>query len=150
MYTAYLIVVVFAYLLVCIWSHSCISLYIAFVDFGITSQLDSTLEVCESFVGTAYYMSPERMMGSKYSYPSDVWSMGLTLLECAIGRFPYPTTGVYLEMMQSVVTGPVPTVSTKTHSQLFKDFIDCCLQKDPTKRATAEQLLVNIDIILFT
>ena len=41
-------------------------------------------------VGTVTYMSPERIRGDKYSFDSDIWSLGLTLVECAIGRFPYP------------------------------------------------------------
>ena len=45
-----------------------------------------------SWVGTITYMSPERISGDKYGYDSDVWSLGLTLVECALGRFPYPPT----------------------------------------------------------
>lgn len=41
-------------------------------------------------MGTVTYMSPERIRGEKYSFDSDIWSLGLTLVECAIGRFPYP------------------------------------------------------------
>ena len=43
-----------------------------------------------SWVGTVTYMSPERISGSSYSFSSDIWSLGLTLLEAALGRFPYP------------------------------------------------------------
>ena len=45
---------------------------------------------CGLQVGTVTYMSPERIRGEKYSFDSDIWSLGLTLVECAIGRFPYP------------------------------------------------------------
>ena len=45
---------------------------------------------CNSWVGTVTYMSPERISGRPYSFDSDVWSFGLSLVECAIGRFPYP------------------------------------------------------------
>jgi len=33
-------------------------------------------------------MSPERLQGFPYSYPSDIWSVGLTLLTCALGKYP--------------------------------------------------------------
>ena len=48
---------------------------------------------CES-VGTTGYMAPERLDGGHagYGYASDVWSLGLTLLAVAAGRFPYDTT----------------------------------------------------------
>lgn len=47
-------------------------------------------------------MSPERILGSKYSYPSDIWSLGLCFLECALGQFPYPASNVYIELMTAV------------------------------------------------
>ena len=34
-------------------------------------------------------MSPERLQGQPYSYPSDIWAIGLVLAEGALGRFPY-------------------------------------------------------------
>lgn len=48
---------------------------------------------CLSWVGTVTYMSPERIRGDSYSFNTDVWSVGLLLLECATGRYPYPPEG---------------------------------------------------------
>ncbi len=62
-------------------------------DFGVSGQLTSSVSNCLSWVGTVTYMSPERIRGDEYSYDSDVWSMGLTLVECALGRYPYPPAG---------------------------------------------------------
>ena len=33
---------------------------------------------------------PERLQGTHYSVQSDVWSMGLSLVELSIGRYPIP------------------------------------------------------------
>lgn len=33
---------------------------------------------------------PERLQGTHYSVQSDIWSMGLSLVEMAIGRYPIP------------------------------------------------------------
>lgn len=35
-------------------------------------------------------VQPERLQGTHYSVQSDIWSMGLSLVEMAIGRFPIP------------------------------------------------------------
>eukprot|EP00965_Chrysotila_dentata_P210591 6185983-Pleurochrysis_carterae.AAC.4 len=54
-----------------------------------SGQLASTFARLASWVGTAAYMAPERIAGEEYSYESDVWSLGLSLLECALGRYPF-------------------------------------------------------------
>jgi serine/threonine protein kinase len=48
-------------------------------DFGILAELANTQAKCKTFVGTALYMSPERIQSQEYSYASDVWSLGLTV-----------------------------------------------------------------------
>ncbi|XP_065059464.1 dual specificity mitogen-activated protein kinase kinase 2-like [Rhopilema esculentum] len=59
-------------------------------DFGVSGQLIDSVAI--SFVGTRSYMSPERLQGSRYTVRSDVWSMGLSLVELAIGRYPIPSS----------------------------------------------------------
>ena len=56
-------------------------------DFGVSSELENS--VADTFVGTGTYMAPERIQGSPYTVKSDVWSVGLTLMELAIGKFPF-------------------------------------------------------------
>ena len=58
-------------------------------DFGISAFVDNTLAQCHTFLGTVTYMSPERLEGKPYSFPADIWALGLTLLEAATGRYPY-------------------------------------------------------------
>ncbi|XP_026463590.1 dual specificity mitogen-activated protein kinase kinase dSOR1 [Ctenocephalides felis] len=57
-------------------------------DFGVSGQLIDSM--ANSFVGTRSYMSPERLQGNHYSVQSDVWSLGLSLVEMAIGCYPIP------------------------------------------------------------
>ncbi|XP_064619242.1 dual specificity mitogen-activated protein kinase kinase 1-like [Lineus longissimus] len=57
-------------------------------DFGVSGQLIDSM--ANSFVGTRSYMSPERLQGNHYTIQSDIWSMGLSLVELAIGRYPIP------------------------------------------------------------
>lgn len=36
------------------------------------------------------FLQPERLQGTHYSIQSDVWSLGLSLVEMAIGMYPIP------------------------------------------------------------
>lgn len=36
------------------------------------------------------FLQPERLQGTHYSVQSDVWSMGLSLVELAVGKYPIP------------------------------------------------------------
>jgi len=58
-------------------------------DFGVSGRLGESGAECTSWVGTATYMSPERIRGDGYDYKTDCWSLALTLLEFAFGKFPY-------------------------------------------------------------
>lgn len=113
---------------------------VKFTDFGVTSQLETTLAACDTYVGTSAYMSPERIKGEHYSFPSDIWSFGLTLLEAATGEYPLLKTDVAFELMQNIVFGPLPKVPP-TYSESFRALVHSCLAKDPKERKTPEELV---------
>jgi serine/threonine protein kinase len=113
-------------------------------DFGVNRELEHSFDAAGSFVGTAPYMSPERITGGQYSYSSDVWSLGLTLLECAIGRYPYPQPRGYIDLHQNIVNLDAPAVPRDAGWSLqFAHFVSLCLDKDPNSRPSAFDLLAH-------
>ena len=112
-------------------------------DFGLSAELDSTKEMCATFIGTHAYMSPERLGGKPYSFASDIWSLGITLVECALGQFPYTayTGSNYFVLLSQILNDPPPQLPADTFSAEFRDFILQCLCKEPEQRPSAEQLL---------
>ncbi len=50
-------------------------------------------------------MSPERINNESYSFPADIWSLGLALIECATGTYPYDASGGPLQLMIQVRGG---------------------------------------------
>lgn len=62
---------------------------IKLTDFGSSKQKKESF--FQSSAGTIAYWPPERFdpKNIKYDERSDVWSIGITLLECAVGRLPY-------------------------------------------------------------
>eukprot|EP00343_Euplotes_focardii_P000202 CAMPEP_0205800606 /NCGR_PEP_ID=MMETSP0205-20121125/2298_1 /ASSEMBLY_ACC=CAM_ASM_000278 /TAXON_ID=36767 /ORGANISM="Euplotes focardii, Strain TN1" /LENGTH=123 /DNA_ID=CAMNT_0053063929 /DNA_START=617 /DNA_END=985 /DNA_ORIENTATION=- len=106
-------------------------------------MLDESLVLCETFVGTVYYMSPERMDGVKYSYPGDVWALGIILIELATGEYPYPSSANYIEMISYIKTTEISSLIRDEFSPEFADFLRKCLEKDPNERATALELCMH-------
>ena len=108
-------------------------------DFGLSAELDSTKEMCATFIGTHAYMSPERLGGKPYSFASDIWSLGITLVECALGYFPYTayTGSNYFVLLSQILNDPPPQLPAETFSSEFRDFILQCLCKDPEQRPSA-------------
>ncbi|XP_023633964.1 mitogen-activated protein kinase kinase 1 isoform X1 [Capsella rubella] len=124
-------------------------------DFGVSKILTSTSSQANSFVGTYPYMSPERISGKSYSSKSDIWSLGLVLLECATGKFPYTPLehkkgwrSVY-ELVDAIVETAPPTAPPHLFSQEFCSFISQCVQKDPRDRKSAEELLAHKFVNMF-
>ncbi|WP_166789692.1 serine/threonine-protein kinase [Cryobacterium fucosi] len=64
-------------------------------DFGIARLFDAThLTKTGALLGTAGYLSPEQAMGEPIGPPSDVYSLGLVLLECLTGERAFPGSAV--------------------------------------------------------
>ena len=126
--------------------------YVKIVDFGIAKAV-TTLGVLSSYVGTELYMSPERLETTEYSFASDVWSFGLTLVSLAWGGNPWdaeaaaaaradrpPAPSSLFERMQRTRSGEAPRLPP-TLSPAAHDFIARCLIAEPDRRATAAELL---------
>ncbi|KAL5572425.1 hypothetical protein UlMin_022022 [Ulmus minor] len=124
-------------------------------DFGVSTIMESTSGQASTFLGTYNYMSPERIIGGEYGYKSDIWSLGLVLLECATGKFPYiPPEGNegwtnFFELMDSIVSQPPPSAPSDQFSPEFCSFISECVQKDPQNRRSAQYLLTHPFITMY-
>ncbi|KAK3278951.1 hypothetical protein CYMTET_13147 [Cymbomonas tetramitiformis] len=110
-------------------------------DFGISAGLESTMGVCQSYVGTMCYMSPERIQNDPYSPSADIWSLGLTLMEAATGQYPYDVNKGPFALSVQISEEAPPTLPNEEFSPEFCSFVSMCTDKIPTKRPSAEQLL---------
>ena len=131
-------------------------------DFGLAKQVDPQAQ-CNTFVGTQFYMSPERLQVQPYAFESDIWSLGLSLFTCALGRYPLDAHTSYWALMTRLCSqeplrfesslnqnnSNLNNESKQNQNQhpedLFsseaRDFINLCLLKDPKQRPSANQLL---------
>ncbi|XP_040999062.1 mitogen-activated protein kinase kinase 9-like [Juglans microcarpa x Juglans regia] len=119
-------------------------------DFGVSKIMCRSLDACNSYVGTCAYMSPERFdpdtYGGNYNgYAGDIWSLGLTLLELYLGHFPFLPPGQrpdWATLMCAICFGEPPSLPEQA-SEEFRSFVQCCLQKESSKRWMAAQLLTH-------
>ena len=110
-------------------------------DFGISKELEETMGQCMTFVGTFKYMSPERIENKKYDFAADIWSLGIVLMECATGTYPFAECHSYIEMVQTVLEADCPTLDSGEFSPEFCEFIKMCIHKKPGKRVPADVLM---------
>jgi mitogen-activated protein kinase kinase len=121
-------------------------------DFGVSSELVGS--VADTFVGTGTYMAPERIQGAQYTVKSDVWSVGLTIMELAIGKFPFHNENAdeeadgpagILDLLQQIVHEPSPRLpQSDAFPEILHQIIGKCLMKDPSQRPTPQELYVCI------
>ena len=103
-------------------------------DFALAVQQNQK-RVC----GTPAFMAPEAFEG-KEEPKSDVWSLGITLMDLAEGKNPY--AGCSTEVVKRTVQKEKsPALSSSKWSAAFVDFVKRCLEKEVKKRASASELM---------
>ncbi|XP_074298124.1 mitogen-activated protein kinase kinase SIPKK-like [Silene latifolia] len=85
-------------------------------DFVVSAIVASTSAQANTNVGTYYYMGPERFSEETYGARSDIWSLGMVMLECATGKFPNAISddgwaATYFSVMQTIIEQPPPRAS---------------------------------------
>ncbi|KAF8135811.1 kinase-like domain-containing protein, partial [Boletus edulis] len=147
-------------------------------DFGVSGQLEKS--IARTNVGCQSYMAPERIKGSSpsssnvddaftsYTVSADVWSLGLSIVEIARGKYPYPpeTYENVFAQLSAIVDGEAPGLPDdddddssltadvsengdgrpvgRKWSPEARDWVRRCLIKNADERATYPGLLASI------
>ncbi|CAF4831257.1 unnamed protein product [Rotaria sp. Silwood1] len=120
-------------------------------DFGVSRVLETIGQKVASFIGTHKYMAPERVSSDEYSIPSEIWSLGMTILEIGLGRYPFQAESSYppiavrpFELVQCIVYETPPTLpANRGYSSEFASLIQQCLSKNPVDRPLPTNFFEN-------
>ena len=85
-------------------------------------------------------MAPEVYYG-RTELKSDVWSLGLSLIEIAEGRNPFEGCTIYAITRIVCSDVPLPSLSSEKWSAAFVDFVNKCLMRDVSERWSVKQLM---------
>lgn len=81
------------------------------------------------------YCAPEVFEG-KMDFKSDVWSLGIVLIEAAEGKNPYSDCTA-----RAMLNADPPSLSSSEWPPEFVSFVKRCLEKDANRRASVAELL---------
>ena len=110
-------------------------------DFGIARALGATQATrTGSYLGTALYSSPEQLRGEKVTPKSDVYSLGMSLYQAAVGKAPFGGTPIEVASQHVSREPDAPSALGVDLSDGVETLILDCVQKDPERRPTAEEV----------
>jgi serine/threonine-protein kinase len=110
-------------------------------DFGIARALDTTQATqTGSYLGTALYSSPEQLRGERVTPKSDIYSLGITFYQAAVGEAPFTGTPIEIASQHVSREPDVPSIHGAHLSGEVERLILDCVQKDPDLRPTAEEV----------
>ncbi|CAN0865464.1 Mitogen-activated protein kinase kinase kinase 3 [Linum grandiflorum] len=113
---------------------------IKLADFGMAKHITACSSML-SFKGSPYWMAPEVVMNTNgYSLAVDIWSLGCTILEMAAGKPPWSQYEGVAAIFKIGNSKDMPEIPYFLSDEA-KSFIKLCLQRDPSLRPTASQLL---------
>ncbi|GLT25130.1 hypothetical protein SLA2020_002810 [Shorea laevis] len=113
---------------------------IKLADFGMAKHITACSSML-SFKGSPYWMAPEVVMNTNgYSLAVDIWSLGCTILEMATSKPPWSQYEGVAAIFKIGNSRDVPEIPNHLSNDA-KDFIRRCLQREPSLRPTAAQLL---------
>ena len=119
---------------------------IKIADFGVSAILEGSWAQKKTMIGTYLYMAPERIDADSYSLNSDIWSLGIIVMECILGYYPYiiynnNTLPNSVWMVHELIeNNPIPKLDN-SYSKELTDFVQQCLIKDIHKRPKAVELI---------
>jgi serine/threonine-protein kinase len=110
------------------------------MDFGLAKFLEDAQAAHTRAIGTPYYMSPEQIVGKDLDGRSDLYSLGVSMFECATAKVPFAKGDLTYHHLHT----PPPAAGdvNPTISKELSDLILRCMSKKPDDRFTSANELM--------
>jgi len=117
------------------------------IDFGMSRMIsDPTITVHGAFTGSYAYMPPEHLQGEPARKQADLWAVGVTLFELAMGHHPFiPDSVARMSLADLVllVSGPTRPLRPDLPADI-RVVIERLLQETPHRRGTAARAVKDL------
>ncbi|KAJ8341768.1 hypothetical protein SKAU_G00340590 [Synaphobranchus kaupii] len=110
-------------------------------DFGFCARVSGEVQKRRSLVGTPYWMAPEVISRVPYGPEVDIWSLGVMIIEMVDGEPPYFNEPPLQAMRRIRDNLPPRLKDSQKVSPVLRAFLDLVLVREPSQRATAQELL---------
>ena len=108
-------------------------------DFGLAEQMEHSCSKRRNQREVLWYDAPE-VFEDETGLKSDVWSLGISMIELAEGKNPFDGFTAAM-VMKAVCVGSIPSLSSSEWSAEFVDFVKKCLVRDANERASVGELM---------
>ena len=120
-------------------------------DFSVSVVLQNPDQTLSGQFGTSVFMAPEIARNVHAPKPTDMWSLGITVFCLIYGKFPFaldnfasdPDKPAHIRVTDNVMPYPLVFPEWPVIPEELRNIISGLLDKDPTKRMTAEELANN-------
>jgi eukaryotic-like serine/threonine-protein kinase len=102
------------------------------LDFGLAKTRDQTMTASGVLMGTVAYMSPEQLVGAPADARSDLWSLGVMLVEMVTGRHP-STVDNSSTLAHQVEAASRDIMGSRSTAALVR-LVERLMRRDPDER----------------
>jgi eukaryotic-like serine/threonine-protein kinase len=116
------------------------------LDFGLAkfrpleTAATGTVTIGGAIMGTMGYMSPEQLLGGDVDERSDLFTLGVMLVEVLTGSRPFAGTS-YPELLSAVTSQAYQLPDPLAAVTALDDLVRRCLRKDPAERVASAVVL---------
>lgn len=118
-------------------------------DFGSSKRFDcDSFGLTKSLKGSPYWMAPEVVQRQGHSFSADIWSLGCLVIEMVTGKPPWSNYSKDAKEVLNLISTPGNLPVIPECSPEMRQFILVCLQREPERRPSINELLLN-PLVLF-